>query len=118
MNVLIRLVPVLLAVGVAGCAVPGGSGGGGGGASSTAACRARADEVYGRQNRADLYRADQYAAGGKDAPFGGGGHMNAPSLSARFAREQLVDNCLASRPGPAGPVQDAPEPAGAAVPKP
>ena len=111
-----RLAPLLLVALAAGCSAPGP--GGGGGVASTAACRARADEVYLRQNRADIYRADQYAAGGKDAPFGGGALINAPSLSARFARERLVDNCLAARPGPAGPAADAPGTAPGAAPKP
>jgi hypothetical protein len=79
-----------------------------GSAAQEASCARRADEVYDRQNRADVYRSDQYASTGRDAPFGGGSFLNAPSLSDRYAREKLLDNCLAGRTGAAGA---APEPA-------
>ena len=38
-------------------------------AAQVAACRIRADQVYDRQNRADLYRSDSYAGGTRDAMF-------------------------------------------------
>jgi hypothetical protein len=95
---ILRLIPagllVLLPFLLAGC--------GEGGLRSTAtpaqlaACRARADAVYDRQNRADLFRADTLA-GNRDAPFSGSGVIGAGSetLSNRFARERLIDRCLA-----------------------
>ncbi len=64
-----------------------------------AACRARADAVYDRQNRADLFRADTLA-GNRDAPFSGsGGIGSSETLSNRFAREKLIDRCLAGNQG-------------------
>lgn len=91
---LLVLLPLLLA----GC--------GDGGLRSTAtpaqlaACRARADAVYDRQNRADLFRADTLA-GNRDAPFSGSGVIGSGSetLSNRFAREKLIDRCLAGNQG-------------------
>ena len=60
-----------------------------------AACRQRADEVYLRQNRADIYLADRYATSTRDAPFGGLPASNpSTGLSARYARENMVSNCL------------------------
>ena len=60
-----------------------------------AACRARADAVYDRQNRADLFRADTLA-GNRDAPFSSNGVIGSnETLSNRFARERLIDRCLA-----------------------
>lgn len=87
---LLVLLPLLLA----------GCGEGGLRATATpaqlAACRARADAVYDRQNRADLFRADTLA-GNRDAPFSGSGVIGTGSetLSNRFAREKLIDRCLA-----------------------
>lgn len=61
-----------------------------------AACRAQADAAYERQNRADLFRADTLASN-RDAPFSGAGVIGGGSetLSNRFAREKLIDRCLA-----------------------
>lgn len=64
-----------------------------------AACRARADAAYERQNRADLFRADA-VAGNRDAPFSGAGVVGTGSetLANRYAREKLIDRCLAGNP--------------------
>jgi hypothetical protein len=75
-----------------------------GSAAQERACRARADEIYLKQNRADIYRADAYATSGKDAPFAGAGRLDAPSLSDQYARDQILDACLNgagdAQPGP------------------
>ena len=65
-----------------------------------AACRARADAVSERQNRADLFRADTLASN-RDAPFSGSGIIGGGNegLSNRFARERLIDRCLAGNQG-------------------
>jgi hypothetical protein len=62
-----------------------------------AACRARADQVYIMQNPAAVYRADMTASGQRDTPYGGQGVAGTPTdgLSARYNREQLIDDCLA-----------------------
>jgi hypothetical protein len=61
-----------------------------------AACRQRADQVYDMQNRGDVYRSDMIAGGQRDAPFGAVGNPGNVStgLSARYARETMVDDCL------------------------
>lgn len=75
------------------------------------ACRARADEVFLRQNPNESYRADLYVASQRDTPYGGTG-FNDPTaaLGARYARDRLLDNCLrnatarpADRPTPSRP---------------
>jgi len=78
---------------LAGCARPSGPPPT---AAQSAACRQRADEVYDRQNRADLYRSDIHAGGARDAMFSGTGSPGASigALSARFARDRMVDDCL------------------------
>jgi hypothetical protein len=102
-------------LGLAACAAPAHRHGS---AAQEAACAKRADEVFLRQNRAEIYRADQYAASGRDAPFAGAGRLDAPSLSDRYAREQFLENCLAGRTGSAGATPEAPDPfVGANVPK-
>jgi hypothetical protein len=59
------------------------------------ACRQRADQVFYRQNPGELARSDLYVSAQRDTPFGGSG-VNDPTaaLSARYARDQLLDNCL------------------------
>ena len=109
------LLPLALLLALGGCAAPPRSHAD---AAQRVACQHRADEVFNTQNRDAVFRADTYATSGRDAPFGGGGYLNAPSLSDRYAREQLVDNCLSVRSGapagePAAPsptITDAPPP--------
>lgn len=112
MNPVPRAAVIFLLAGatLAGCAAP--SSGPSASAAQIAACRQRADQVYDRQNRADVYRADTYAGGTRDAMFSGTGSPGASALglSARFARERMVDDCLRGAAGPAsgGPASVAP----------
>lgn len=75
-------------------------------AADRAVCRQRADEVYAKQNRGELVRADSYATTNRDSPFAVSGVPSNPSagLSSRYAREQLLDECLASAPSNVGAV--------------
>jgi hypothetical protein len=70
-------------------------------AAQKAACRQRADEVYEKQNRGDVYRADNFAGGLRDTPYASQGMPVSPSagLSARFARDTLFDDCLRNASG-------------------
>ena len=99
---IVRVVPPLLAMlataGLAGCAPTSSSSSANREAASPkamAACRNRADDVFNQQNRADVYRSDMYAGGQRDAPFGAGLPGNpGDGLSARYARETMLDDCL------------------------
>lgn len=100
---------------LAGCAGPPGA------ASSAtpaqaAACRQRADEVYERQNRADVFRSDTYASGTRDAMFSSYGSPAASiaGLSGRFARDRMLEECLRGAAGNVASTTDAPQPAAAA----
>jgi hypothetical protein len=101
---------------LAGCAPPSGPAPT---AAQSAACRQRADEVHDRQNRADLYRSDTYAGGARDAMFSGTGSPGASIglLSARFARDRMVDDCLRGVAGNVASTPDAPAPAAGAPPR-
>jgi hypothetical protein len=70
-------------------------------AAQKAACRQRADEVYEKQNRGDVYRADNFAGGMRDTPYAAQGMPGSPNagLSARFARDTLFDDCLRNASG-------------------
>ena len=59
----------------------------------TADCRARADAVYDRQNRAELSRRDQ-----RDSPFSASYNsgITTRGLGARFERDRLVADCVAA----------------------
>lgn len=83
------------------------------------ACRQRADQVFLRQNPNESYRADLYASGGRDSPFGGGTTDPTAALGARYERARLLDTCLRNATArPAAPAPIAPAPAAAAVAKP
>lgn len=60
------------------------------------ACRERADEVYQKQNREDVYRSDVFATSSRDAPYAATGLPGVTSrgLSAEYQRENLVSDCL------------------------
>ena len=78
-----------------------------------AACRQRADTVYDQQHRGAVYRADTYAGSLRDAPFAGSGPAGNPSsgLSGRYARDNILDDCLNGASGSADVTTDAPGPA-------
>ncbi|MBN8892017.1 MAG: hypothetical protein BGP12_17030 [Rhodospirillales bacterium 70-18] len=94
---------------VAGCAAPLSHGD----SARLAACRARAEEVYSVQNRADVYRDDAYASSVRDTPYAGASGFAATSgaLSGRYQREQMVDRCMRGAAGNVGSTPDAPDPA-------
>jgi hypothetical protein len=85
----------LMALALAGCAVGGGTPSRSS-AVREAACRQRADEVYDRQNRADVYRTDNFVSSTRDAPFGGSGLRGSISdgLPGQYARDQILSDCL------------------------
>ena len=72
-----------------------------------AACSQRTDEVYLKQDRGLIYRQDQYATSTRDAPFAGAGLIgDTRGLSGQFARQTMVDDCIAGATAaavPAGP---------------
>jgi len=64
--------------------------------ATLAACRTRADEIYLKQNRAEIYQADTYATQTRDSPYGASGlpGITSAGLSGRYAREQMEDDCI------------------------
>ncbi len=72
--------------------------------AALAACRQRADEVYQKQNRAELYRSDEFATSSRDAPFASTGlpGITTRGLSGEYARDVLVDDCLNASGAPQG----------------
>jgi hypothetical protein len=107
----LALAAILVGGLLAGCAAPQG-------AATTAtpaqaaACRQRADEVYERQNRADVYRSDTYASGTRDAMFSSTGSPAAAvaGLPGRFARDRMLAECLRGVAGNVASTPDAPAP--------
>lgn len=73
-------------------------------AARAAACREHADEVYLRQNRAELYRSDAYATSTRDAPFATSGIKDDPTrgLAGRYARDTMVGDCMNATGGTPG----------------
>lgn len=70
-------------------------------AADRAACRQRADEVFDKQNREEVYRTDVFAGSTRDAPFSVAGLPNDPSrgLASQYQRDTLLDDCLRSKAG-------------------
>ena len=69
-------------------------------AASAASCRTEVDRVYAAQNRVDLSRRDQ-----RDTPFAANYNSGITSqgLGSRYARDNMLDACLASSAGGAAP---------------
>ena len=82
-------------------------------AAQQEACRKRADEVYNRQNPADVYRSDQYISSQRDSPFSSSMSDPTAALSSRYARANLIDTCLRNA---AAKPEATPAPAPAAAP--
>ncbi len=62
-------------------------------AAAAAACRARTDQIYARQNRYLLSERDT-----RDSPFSSQGlpGITSAGLSQRFDRDSIYDNCIGS----------------------
>ncbi|MBV9784100.1 MAG: hypothetical protein JO264_09795 [Acidisphaera sp.] len=88
-----RLAIFAVAIGLAACGAPPPSQPS---AATQAACRSRADEVYLRQNRQSIYRADDYAGGIRDAPYATTGlpGITTNGLADRYDRDEMVRSCL------------------------
>jgi hypothetical protein len=98
----------LFAAGALAACAPRGAPADGSNPPATAAQAAACREVYGRQNRADIYNADSEAGGSRDAAFSGAVPANMSArLSARFARDRLYDDCLHGASGNVGSAPDA-----------
>jgi hypothetical protein len=94
-------------------------------AATNAACEQRADEVYLKQNRADLYRSDVYNSSTRDAPFASTGltGITSAGLPQRYARDTMLSDCIRQSstdvqtgPEPGQGPATAPAPAAAAAP--
>lgn len=75
--------------------------------AAVSACRTRADEVFQRQNRDQVYRVDNYNTDTRDAPFGTSGLKGVTSagLSQQYGRDNLLQDCLrSSGAGPQPPM--------------
>ncbi len=82
-------------------------------AADLSACRARADEIYNKQNRAEVYRSDTFVSDTRDSPFSTSGlpGITSNGLSGLYQHDDLVSSCVNSRgaavaspgAGPSGP---------------
>lgn len=74
-------------------------------AAARSACRARADEVFLRQNRGDVYRADTFVSDTRDSPFSTSGlpGITSNGLSGQYQRDNMVSSCVYGGGGPSGP---------------
>lgn len=91
---------------LSGCAQPNGGRRAGLTAAQAAECRARSEEVYRTQNRADVYRADTYASSTRDSPFSTSGlpGITSSGLGSQYGRERALNDCYnASAAGPTAP---------------
>ena len=63
---------------------------------AVSACRERADQVFDRQNRGQVYNTDTYRSITRDAPFTTNGLVGVTSagLSQQYSRDNMVQNCL------------------------
>ncbi len=91
-------------------------------AAALAACRQRADQIYERQNRADVYRSDTYETSERDSPFTGAGlnGITSDGLGGRYQHDQFESDCLTSSgsTAPQTPAVPVGPPAPAGPPKP
>ena len=74
------------------------------------ACRQRADEVYAKQNRAEVYMSDTFATSGRDSPYATTAlpGVTTRGLSGQYERDNMVNDCLAGT-GPATGVSTKPK---------
>jgi len=64
--------------------------------TAQSACHERADEVFLRQNRGEVYNVDTDRTATRDAPFATSGLKGVTSagLSQQYGRDTSFDNCL------------------------
>lgn len=96
------LLPTMLAfVTLAGCAQPNGGRRAGLTAAQAQECRARSEEVYRQQNRADIYKSDTYATSIRDSPFSTNGlpGITSSGLGSQFGRERALNDCYNASAG-------------------
>ena len=83
-------------------------------AADLSACRARADEIYNKQNRAEVYRSDTFVSDNRDSPFSTSGlpGITTNGLSGLYQHDNLVSSCVNSNAGagsgvdPSGPASN------------
>jgi hypothetical protein len=106
------------ALAMGGCATPSPSGQQQASAAKKAACRERANEVYAKQNRAEVYNADTYQTDTLDSPFSTSGlpGITTRGLSGEYERQNMISDCLNDAAGNVGNSgNDMPQPAAAAA---
>ena len=109
MNAAHPIAALVLALALPACsAPPSGEGRARASAATIAACSKRADDVYLRQNRDEIYRADNYIGNTRDSPFSSTGlsGITSAGLSGRYARDNIQEACLNSSSGPGGDASD------------
>ncbi len=109
---ILGLLCALAALALAGCAEPPASTASSETRSDAAtldACRRRANEIYDRQNRASIFAANS----GMNSPSSGAyvSGQTDRGLSARFAQEQLIRECVRNAGGAAEVSPAVPPPA-------
>jgi hypothetical protein len=89
----LRIISLISAVALSACAGDAPSGGQAqADASTNAACRQRADEVYDRQNRAEIYSPASSVNTPYSANYNSG--ISDRGLSDIFAHDKLVSDCV------------------------
>ncbi|MDA8253974.1 MAG: hypothetical protein M0Z28_33020 [Rhodospirillales bacterium] len=80
-------------------------------AVTEAACRERADQIYGMRHPEATYSQDTYTSSLRDAPLGTSGTPSLPTqgLSSAYEHDRLYNDCIRGRAG-AGPTPAAPPP--------
>lgn len=88
-------VPIVVCLAVAGCGLPNGGRRAGLTAAQAQECRARSEEVYRQQNRADIYKSDTYATSTRDSPFSTSGlpGITSSGLGSQYGRERALNDC-------------------------
>lgn len=73
-------------------------------AADLSACRARADEIYNKQNRAEVYRSDTFVSDTRDSPFSVSGlpGITSNGLSGLYQRDNMVSSCVGNSGAAAG----------------
>ncbi len=76
--------------------------------AQAAECRARSEDQYRAQNRADIYKSDTYATSTRDSPFSTSGlpGITSSGLGAQYGREKALNDCYNA--AGTGPVDAAP----------